>query len=56
MSRARCDCISRTAKDLVDVLVLQETHAEDDSNASKLRIYGFKLITAVHHAKYGIPT
>ena len=57
MSRAKSDYLARSTKDLdIDIILLQETHIRDETCESKLRVNGFKLIAAVHHAKYGVAT
>ena len=51
-SRAKSDYISHSAADLnIDVILLQKTHVDDPSSASRLHINGFMLIAAVYHSK-----
>jgi len=38
----------------VDILLLQETHVTQNSAQSRSRIPGYKVITTIHHEKYGI--
>ena len=56
-SRVKIYYISHSAADLnVDIILLQETHINDPSSASRLHINEFWLIAAVYHAKYGVAT
>ena len=48
---------SCNAADLnIDIILLQETHINDPSSASRLHINEFKLIAAVYHAKQSVVT
>jgi Reverse transcriptase (RNA-dependent DNA polymerase)/Endonuclease/Exonuclease/phosphatase family len=58
ISRAKCDHLQRVLIDNnVDVVLLQETHCQDDASISaRGKIAGYTLIGAVHHHAYGIAT
>ena len=57
VSRGKSDYISHSAADLsINIILLQETHVNDPSSASKLHINRFKLIADIYHAKHGVAT